>query len=740
MNLKGVAFTLILAVGVVLSPGAQGVKRPQVALVLSGGGALGLAHIGVIDALEARGIPVDIVVGTSMGALVGGAYASGYSPRDLEEFISKVNWDQQFSEGTPQTALSFWDRRNSARFLLDVPFDFEGIKLKNGLLLGQNISALIDRMTYKTPSNTDFDALPRRFRAVATDLGTGEETVFSRGSLSEALRASINLPAVFAPYAIDGHYYTDGGVVDQLAVDVAKRLGADIVIAVTFDVPPTDPSEFRKNPLASVQRSMDILVNANVFRQLPDADVVIRPGVADLSSADFSQWKTLIQRGRDAVAQADPGLQAVLARTGTVVTHPRDPGVYFAGHPDPVVTQVRVEGGRRQGQLAARALFEPFVGRAPDAQEFQAPVDSLLQSGSFDFVKVRNHPLDDQHSELVVQLVPRSTGIDSFQFGFSYESTYAASIASQVNAVNQVVIRDLTGPGSEGILGGGFLDSPEVYTSYQQPLGLGVFAEGKVDLLRTSQLVEGYRLNNTAFDRLSLGTALGVSNFPGSRLLVGVEEEQSNSGNYGDPGFAVPDHWVPTVSVSDIIDRTDSTLFPMDGWALTASYRSSLGQTTGAFMVVSASGQAGLSLNTPVSLFVLGRFATDFQAGSGPSTIPYEDVPTLGDRRMFPGLVNSLVGVGHQIGALGLEAKWEVQRTLGGLPIPWFLIAQGALGFARDASSTDLPSGDQLIETFAGGLGVRFTPALGFLLRAGGVVSQGTPTPFVSIDLGAFNP
>ncbi|MFH2113769.1 MAG: patatin-like phospholipase family protein, partial [Spirochaetota bacterium] len=207
-------------------------ERPTVALVLEGGGALGLAHIGVITAIEALGIPVDIVVGTSMGAIVGGLYAIGYDSAGLETMAAETDWLDLFSENLPARSDPYKSRESQSRYFASVQFDRYGLRGSGGLLTGMKILTYMDCLVSGIPSPVDFDTLPRRFRAVATDISTGKAVVLRDGSIADAMRASMGIPGVFAPHRIDGLFLMDGGIVDNLPVDVARDLGADVVIAV----------------------------------------------------------------------------------------------------------------------------------------------------------------------------------------------------------------------------------------------------------------------------------------------------------------------------------------------------------------------------------------------------------------------------------------------------------------------------------------------------------------------------
>ena len=269
--------------------------------MLEGGGALGFAHIGVIRYLEEHHIPIDLVVGTSMGGLIGGFYATGKSAAEIEQLTEEIQWDDVLSGRTPFQDLSY--RRKEDRNAFPNRLEF-GIKKKKfrfppGLNSGHQTGLVIDRTVVAYPNSIDFDQLPIPFRCVATDITQGREKIFDRGSIADALRATMAIPGVFAPVILDGHTYTDGGAIDNLPVDVAKKAGADLVIAVYLDPGPTDPASFN-SILSIAARNISIMVTANELRNIAAADILISADLSGVASFDFNAGKKIIPRGYQA--------------------------------------------------------------------------------------------------------------------------------------------------------------------------------------------------------------------------------------------------------------------------------------------------------------------------------------------------------------------------------------------------------------------------------------------------------
>ena len=214
-------------------------NRPKIGLVLSGGGARGLAHVGVLKELEAARIPIDFVAGTSMGSIIGGLYAAGMTPAELEKRILAMNWDSMFADRPPREELSL--RRKSDDLRLSIPLELgmrDGqLRAPRAAVGSTGLENMLKGLTEGMPNSVAFDQLPIPFRAVATDLVTGEAVVFDRGELAAVMRASMSVPAAFAPVEIGGRMLVDGGLVDNLPIDVVRKMGADIVIAVNIGSP-----------------------------------------------------------------------------------------------------------------------------------------------------------------------------------------------------------------------------------------------------------------------------------------------------------------------------------------------------------------------------------------------------------------------------------------------------------------------------------------------------------------------
>lgn len=288
---------VLLLVGTMLFASTAPPHRPKIALVLEGGGALGFAHIEVLEYLEEHHIPVDLVVGTSMGGLVGGLYAIGKSPAEIQELTETIDWDEVLSGTTPFQDLSFRRKEDRLAFPNRLELGLKhGLSLPAGLNSGHEVGMVLDRATLAYPHYLNFDDLPIPFRCVATDVTLGRAKIFDRGSISLSLRATMSIPAVFAPITIDGHVYTDGGAVDNLPVDVAKKVGADLVIAVYLDTGPPNPNSY--DSLFSVAaKNVSIMISTNEMQNMQAADILLSADVHEFTSSSFKEGAEIVPKG-----------------------------------------------------------------------------------------------------------------------------------------------------------------------------------------------------------------------------------------------------------------------------------------------------------------------------------------------------------------------------------------------------------------------------------------------------------
>lgn len=271
--------------------------RPRIGLVLEGGGALGLAHVGVLRWFEQNHIPIDAIAGTSMGALVGVLYSTGMSGDEIQEFFRGVDWNQALRNETPYGDLSFRRKEDKQDYPNRMEFGLKnGVSFPSGFNSGHQVGLLLDRISLPYSELQSFDQLPTPFRCVASDLVTGKPTVFDHGSLPEALRATMALPAIFSPVRDGDHIYVDGGLLDNLPVDVARKMGVDIVIAVHLRTKPLNPKD-SLSVFSVLQASVSVVISVNELEGMEKADLLITVPTEDFTSLDYGASEKIMASG-----------------------------------------------------------------------------------------------------------------------------------------------------------------------------------------------------------------------------------------------------------------------------------------------------------------------------------------------------------------------------------------------------------------------------------------------------------
>jgi len=355
--------------------------RPSVGLVLEGGGALGLAHIGVLQWLEEHRIPVDYVAGTSMGGLVGGIYATGHSSDEVKAMVNTIEWDQVLQGNTPYRDLSFRRKQDAFEYPNKLEFGLKkGLQFPEGFNSGQEVTTILDRVALPYSEVKDFNDLPIPFACVATDLVTSHKFVFRQGSLSVALRSTMSLPGVFSPVRWEGHIFADGGLMDNLPVDVAKQMGADLTVAVHLETAKLEP-DVSLSSFGVLGRSISAVVAANELQSIERADMLIAVPLQKYSSLDYGRAEELIKLGYQA-AQANATLLSSLSvDNGTWQSYLAQRQARRRTAPIPQFVEVR--GTVPKVAEAIKNNLESNVGKPVDPEALQKQLSEINGEGRF---------------------------------------------------------------------------------------------------------------------------------------------------------------------------------------------------------------------------------------------------------------------------------------------------------------------------------------------------------------------
>jgi len=385
-----------------------GQQHPKIGLVLEGGGALGFAHIGAIQWIEEHHIPVDYVAGTSMGGLVAGLYAAGYGPADIRNIVAQINWDEVLAGQTPFRDLAYRRKEDRVAYPNRIELGLRhGLSLPGGLNSGYQVGLLFDRTLISYHDLKSFDDLPIPFRCVATEMVAGKKKVFDSGSLPQALRATMSIPGVFAPVEMNGNLYTDGGAVDNLPVDEAKKMGADIIIAVYLDTGPGNPRSY-KSVLGAAARSISIMVSVNEMHSIEAADVLISADLKDFTAGDFKESDKIAPKGFEAAekkksilskfAVSDDEWNRYVARR----TSRRRTEV-------PVPQFLEVKGSTPKNEQAVQHALKGFAGKPIDPPALEAQMTKIVGLGTFSSLDYSLAKKDDQ-TGLQIQATEKSYG------------------------------------------------------------------------------------------------------------------------------------------------------------------------------------------------------------------------------------------------------------------------------------------------------------------------------------------
>lgn len=413
----------------VAAPGTA--PKPKVALVLSGGGARGLTHVGVLKVLEEMKVPVDMIVGTSMGAIIGGLYAAGMSADDLERELLKVDWGDVFERRAPRQVLS--QRRKEEDFELSPVLEFgfrDGeFRLPTGAVSTRSLELLLRRYTLSTRLLATFDGLPTPFRAVATDMETGKAVVLDHGDLAAAMRASMSVPGVFAPLELEGQILGDGGLVNNLPVDVARRMGADVVIAVNIGTPLAG-RETLGSLLGITTQMVNILTEQNVqasIATLKKTDLLIQPSLGNLTSANFEKAPELVKLGLDHARSVSESLRRFSTDAAGYAQWQASRGMNAQAYAERMgqIKSVRFEGVPQSRVEPLALALDTAPGQRVNVPQIEADLQKLAATGDYERVDYRLERVRDNSDEtLVIGLRENDWGPNYLRLGLDLRTDF----------------------------------------------------------------------------------------------------------------------------------------------------------------------------------------------------------------------------------------------------------------------------------------------------------------------------
>lgn len=541
--------------------------RPTVGLVLSGGGARGGAHVGVIRVLEDLNVPVDYIAGTSMGAVVGGLYAAGLTADELEDVVRTSDWNVLLRDRPPRSQRSFRRKSDDLSFLVnfDLGIDSTGLLLPGGLVQGQNMDLALRRLILPVMAVEDFDELPIPFRSVATDIGSGEMVVFDSGDLVTAMHASMAVPGIFKPERVDGRLLVDGGISSNLPIEIMRDMGADIIIAVDLGFP-LQPQEKLGSALAITSQMLTILINSRAQDQLRfmgDDDIHITPDLGELGSQEFDRLAEAMEIGRRDAARHAQTL-ARLSIPEEAYRAYREDISRRRGAP-PVVDEVRVVNDSRLSPKAIEARLQPISGEPLEIDELERNIADIYALDTFESVvyEVRQ---EDGLNTLEIKSTAKQWGPNYIRFGINLEDDFQGG--SNYNVAARLTMTEINALGGEFRTELQVGESPRIFTELFQPLDYRArwFINPKLELRRTSLGIfdDGIQLAQLSSSQASVSLEGGRQLGNWGEFRVGLLRLRSDQSLLiGEPGLEAGEGnlgaWLAQLAY-DTIDQVDIPL------------------------------------------------------------------------------------------------------------------------------------------------------------------------------------
>ncbi|HEY6946221.1 MAG TPA: patatin-like phospholipase family protein [Candidatus Acidoferrum sp.] len=592
-------------------------RRPKIGVALEGGGAMGLAHIGVLKWFEEHHIPVDYVAGTSMGGLVGGFYATGMTPEEMQKLIEGLDWRKILGDRTPYEDLSYRRKEDQRAYPNSLIFGLRhGLSAPAGLIAGHQIGLLIDRVTLPYYEVSSFDDLPVPFRCVATDLVSGQSHVFQDGALPVALRSTMSIPGAFAPVREGQAVYVDGGLLNNLPTDVVRKMGADIVIAVHLEPAPVQAKDIQ-SVFSVLNHSVSTVVTDNEVRSLAHADAIVSVPLSEYTTVDYAKSGAIMQRGYEAAGQRAPLLQAfalqdsdweVFLQTRKARERTEIPSPQF----------IKIEGASEKGEAYASRSLKSFQGKPLDISKLDDALTRLTGVGRYDSA---SYWLTEQDGKagLLVKVVEKNDAPPMFQTAFEMDGSQSGNV--DITTGTRFTFMDVAGYRSEWrtdlLLGNTYGIQTELYRPFRAE-SRWFFAphadasDTTFQIYAKTDPLADYRIY-----RVNIGGDLGYGFGRFSELRFGYEVGSLNTKlRLGTPQIPAVKGGVGRARLHYLLDVTDDPVIPRRGVSVESNFHwtdHSPGTTEG-FPSMDLKIGYFQPIARPVSLFVESEGGTTFSA------------------------------------------------------------------------------------------------------------------------------
>ena len=551
-------------------------ERPRIGLALSGGGARGIAHIGVLKVLEEMRIPISCVTGTSMGAIVGGAYAVGTPANRLEELVLSTDWDQVFRDNPPRQDIAIRRKIDDFKTLFAPEFGLKDgtLALPKGVIAGVSIEAFFRVLALPAMGISDFRNLPIPYEAMATDIESGDSVVLDHGNVAQAMRASMSVPGALAPVEIDGRLLVDGGIANNLPIDQARKLCGDVIIAVNISTPALKRAELNSALAVSLQLVNFLGKNTvdEQLKRLGSRDVLIEPDLGDISAASFARSTDAIKVGEDATRK----LVDKLSRYSL----PPDQYAAFRarqvakGNDLGTVEQIRIEGLHRTNPDVVRGLVESRPGEPLSEAKVGEDLRRIYGRGDYEGISYRIIG-DGGPRTMVITPTEKFWGPDYLRVGLGLASDFKSDNA--FNLLAQYRKSWINRLGGEILVEGQVGEDTHLFGEWYQPLTLdgrwfsslyGVVGKTTRGVFVGDDKVADYLVSSAR-----AGTDLGLTLGTIGSLRIGPQWTQVHARvDTGDPVLPSVKELTAGVQLGLVIDQYDHAWFPQEGYGALVSY------------------------------------------------------------------------------------------------------------------------------------------------------------------------
>ncbi|MBZ8138523.1 patatin [Rubrivivax gelatinosus] len=652
--------TLAALLALVPALHAEPAPRPRVGLVLSGGGARGAAHVGVLEVLDRLQVPVDCVAGTSMGALVAGAWVAGVPPQTMREELGKANWHDMFLDNPDYVELNYRNKQLERRFLAgsENGVGVDGLVGAQGVVTGQKIKLFFNTIVRAHAGERDLARLPLPLSMIATDIGSGERVVLRSGSLTQAMRASMAVPGLLLPLEIDGRRLVDGGIVDNLPVgEVRERCGAEVVIAVNVGSPLLKAEEVT-GVLSLTAQMVAILTEQNVSQSLAtlkDGDIYIKPDLSGLGAADFDRSAEAADRGRAAAETLAPALARLAVPAEQYAAWRRR----LEDHRPDIdrVDEIEIAGLKRVSPDALRRHLQQHVGAPLDTVALNRDLVRAYGDGYYQGV---DYTLLTVRGKRVLRITPveKPWGPDYLRLGLNFDSNISQGSSYSLRAGYQKTW--LNSLGAEALLEAEIGNVSAASLELYQPLeptqfwfvqATAGYRRERADIFEDDRRIAEYQVSRDTLE-LRLGANLGLFGQASVGWRDGSVRPRVDTGDASLPSFSQPlDGWIATLD----LDQLDQLHFPSSGWAARLGWFSS---TARDYARLDADARLAWSYGD----WVLGTRAS--WIGSTRGTLPVWDAATLG------GFLNMSAYASGQLRGDELRyGQLRAERIVGRLPL-----------------------------------------------------------------------